>query len=230
MQPTALRDHPIIEIGDQEEVDVLNLKIYRVMPVMFILLVRVSRVREGTNGDVYFGGGSASDGSTNQSINTFGDGNVYHTPKLGGAFGKFGADYMFKPTLGFGGEYSFRFAQAPYAGLNYRPKFYDFNAIWMPISSSKQVVPELQAGIGGATLSFYFPQQCIGGLACSSSTYLVSSSHFQTHLSAGLRLYVKGGIFIRPQFDIHYVHNFYQFSSSWVPEYGAVIGYTFGRQ
>ncbi len=139
-------------------------------------------------------------------------------------------DYMFKPTIGFGGEYSFRFAQAPYAGLNYRPKFYDFNAIWMPLGTSKQVAPEFQAGVGGASLSFYFPQQCINGIACSSSTYLVSSSHFQTHLSAGLRLYVKGGIFIRPQFDIHYVNNFYQFSSNWVPEYGAVIGYTFGRQ
>ncbi len=70
----------------------------------------------------------------------------------------------------------------------------------------------------------------INGIACSSSTYLVSSNHFQVHFSAGLRVYIKGGIFIRPQFDIHYVNNFYQFGSGWVPEYGAVIGYTFGRQ
>ena len=208
----------------------LNLKIDRVLPVMVILMFGVMKFAKAQTGDVYFGGGTATDGSTNQTIDTFGDGTLYPTPKLGGAFGKFGAGYMFKPTLGLGGEYSFRFTQGPYAGLNYRPKFYDFNAIWMPISSSKQVVPEFQAGIGGATLSYYFPQQCISGIACSSSTYLVSSSHFQTHLSAGLRLYVKGGIFIRPQFDIHYVNNFYQFSSGWVPEYGAVIGYTFGRQ
>ena len=43
---------------------------------------------------------------------------------MGGVFGVFGADFMFKQHLGFNGEYSFRFAQAPYlplGGLNYRP-------------------------------------------------------------------------------------------------------------
>ena len=206
----------------------VNLKILRVLPVLLILMFGGVKFAKAQSGDVYFGVGTAMDSSSGQ-INTFGTGNI-STPKMTGAFGTFGAGYMLKPTLGIGGEYSFRFSQGSYAGLNYRPKFYDFNAIWMPLANSKKVAPEFQAGIGGASLSFYYPPQCINGLACSSSTPLISSSHFQTHLGAGLNIYVKGGIYIRPQFDVHYVNNFYQFGSNWVPEYSVLLGYTFGRR
>ena len=40
------------------------------------------------------------------------------------------------------------------------------------------MVPELQGGIGGANLKFYFPNSC-GTLGCSGSTYLQSANHFQ---------------------------------------------------
>jgi len=162
-------------------------------------------------------------------IDTFGNGVNYTTPTMNGVFGTFGADYMIKPVFGIGFEYALRFAQGSYAGLNYRPKLYDFNAIWMPISNSKKVAPEIQGGIGGASLSFYIPPQCINGIACSSSTFFTSSSHFQVHIGAGLNIYVKGGVFIRPQVDVHYVNNFYQFGSDWVPSYSVALGYTFGR-
>jgi hypothetical protein len=208
---------------------VFKFKIYQVLPVLFVLLFGGVQFAHAQGADVFFGLGSATDKSTGQLIDTFGDGNLYPAPALGGTFGTFGADFMFKPTLGVGGEYSFRFTQGPYAGLNYRPKLYDFNAIWMPLSISKKIAPEFQAGIGGATLSFYYPAQC-DQFACSSSTYLESSTHFQAHLSAGLRIYVKGGIYIKPQIDGHYVHNLYQFGSDWVPEYTVSVGYTFGRQ
>jgi hypothetical protein len=198
--------------------------------LMFVLLVGGANIANAQSGDVYFGMGTATDKATGASVDTFGDGTLLPTPKMSGVFGRFGADFMFRPTLGAGFDYSFRFNQGSYAGLNYRPKFYDFNAIWMPIANSKKVVPEFQAGAGGATLSFYLPQQCISGIACSSSTYLVSSTHFQTHLSAGVRIYAKGGIYIRPQFDVHYVRNFFQFGSNWVPEYSVAVGYTFGRR
>ncbi len=61
--------------------------------------------------------------------------------------------------IGFGAEFFSRFSQGGYAGLNYRPKFYDFNVVWMPIPKLKYVAPEFQAGIGGASLSFYLPPQ-----------------------------------------------------------------------
>ncbi len=81
---------------------------------------------------------------------------------MGGVFGVFGADFMIKPHLGINGEYSFRFAQANYLpndGLNVRPAFYDFNAVYQPTSGDKRIVPVLEGGIGGAKLSFYITQQ-----------------------------------------------------------------------
>jgi hypothetical protein len=199
---------------------------------LVILLFGSAKVAKAQSGDVYFNIGTATAKSSNQSIDTFGDGNLYTTPAMGGVFGGFGADFMFRPTLGVGFEYNARFSQAGYAGLNYRPKFYDFNAVWKPISNSGKIVPEFQAGVGAASLSFYYNQQfCDAFAGCSTSnSYLESSHHFQTHLGAGVNIYVKGGIFVRPQIDVHYVRNFYQFGSNWVPEYSFGIGYTFGKQ
>jgi hypothetical protein len=210
---------------------VSKMRIHHVLPVLFILLFGGVKFARAQSGDVYFGLGTSIDKSSGQTIDTFGDGNLYSTPKMTGLFGSFGADFMFRPSLGIGGEFSSRFAQGSYAGLNYRSEFYDFNAIWLPILSSKKVVPELQAGIGGANLKFYYSQQfCDSFSGCSTSnTYLESSNHFQAHLGAAIRMYVKGGLFVRPQVDVHYVKNFFQFGSNWVPEYTVSFGYTFGR-
>ena len=160
-------------------------------------------------------------------------GTPYTTPKLGGAFGKLGADMMITPHFGIGGQMDWRFAQTDYAGLNYRPTFYDFNGIWTPtFGSNKRVVPELEGGIGAARLSFYYPSSyCYQFAGCSSSnTFLESSNHFQVHLAGGIRFYVTPHVFIRPQVDAHYVNNFFQFGSNWVPEYGAAIGWSFGER
>jgi hypothetical protein len=98
----------------------------------------------------------------------------------------------------------------------------------MPIKS-KYVAPEFQAGIGGVSLSFYLPPQCDAITGCSSSSFLTSSRHFQTHLGMGVNFYLKNGMFIRPQADVHYVRNFSQFGSNWAPAYSIAIGYSFGR-
>lgn len=198
---------------------------------MLLLLIGSAKLADAQNASVYLGLGSAY-ASSAQPIDTFGDGTLYNTPTLGGVFVTIGGDVMVKPKLGFGAEFSFRGNQGPYAGLNYRPLFYDFNAVYQPLGSSTgRVVPELQGGLGGVDLKFYYPQSSCDQLAgCSSSnTYLESSHHFQVHGGAGVRVYIKGGIFVRPQFDIHYVHNFFQFGSDWVPEYSAAVGYTFGK-
>ena len=175
-----------------------------------------------------FGVGTARVGSSGQSIDTLGDGNLYNTPSMGGAFGKIGADVMLTPHLGIGGETDFRFSQAAYAGLNYRPVFYDFNAIYTPTRSDRRIVPEFQGGIGGVSLKFFYPQQyCDAFAGCSSSnTYLESSNHFQFHLAAGLRFYVTSHLYVEPQVDAHYVNNFFQFGSNWVPEYSASVGWS----
>ena len=180
--------------------------------------------------DVFFGVGTATASSSGQSIDTFGDGNLYGTPKMTGAFGKVGADFMIKPHFGIGGETDFRFSQGAYAGLNYRPLFYDFNGIWAPtFSRFKRIVPEFQAGIGGMNLKFYQSSaSCDAFAGCSSSNqYVESSNHFQFHLEAGVRLYLTPHIFLRPQVDAHWVNNNFQFGSNWIPEYGASIGWSF---
>jgi hypothetical protein len=176
-----------------------------------------------------FGLGTATNSANGQALDNFGD----VGPKLGGLFATFAGDYMFRPSLGFGAEYSFRTSQgnyAPQVGVNYRPVFYDFNAIWHPVPASTRVVPEFQGGLGGADLKFYESQtECaIAGVCTTLNQYIASSNHFQLHFSGGVRLYVKPSIYIRPQVDVHWVNNFQEFGSSWVPEYSVAIGYSFG--
>lgn len=172
------------------------------------------------------------DSSSGVTYDTFGTGNPYTTPRLGGTIGKVGADFMITPHFGIGAQTDFRFSQGAYLGLNYRPLFYDFNGVWMPIAHSKRVVPEFQAGLGAVNLKFYYPQSSCNVLSgCStSSTQVDSSNHFQVHLSAGVRFYATSHLFVRPQVDLRYVNNFSQFGNNWVPEYGASVGWTFGER
>jgi hypothetical protein len=183
--------------------------------------------------DVYAGVGTATDSSSHQSIDTFSTGNLFSTPGMTGAVGKVGADFMFTPLFGVGGQTDFRFSQAGYAGLNYRPTFYDFNGIFLPLGHKlKRVVPEFQAGLGAVNLKFYENQTACDAFAgCSSSNLFVEgSNHFQVHMAAGVRFYITPHLFFRPQVDARYVNNFFQFGSNWVPEYNASIGWSFGER
>ncbi len=190
----------------------------------------------------YFGMGSAIDGAATSpgcAPKFILDGvtsNCEPAPKMGGAFGVLGADVMLNPHLGFNGEYAFRFKQASYlpmGGLNARPTFYDFNAIYQPLSVGKRVVPVLEGGIGGAKVSLYFNQQfCATTNICSNqSGFFASANHFQVHGAFGLKLYVTSNVFIKPQFDAHWVHNLSQdYGSDFVPRYTISIGYTLGER
>ncbi len=202
------------------------------IPLIFALCFGVSFAQAQSGLDVFAGVGTMTDKSNGQSIDTFGTGDLFTTPKLTGAFGKAGADFMLTPHFGIGGEADFRLSQGGYAGLNFRPTFYDFNLIWAPTGRSfKRIVPEIQAGLGAANLRFYEPQSfCDSFAGCSNSnTFVESSNHFQTHLAAGIRFYATSHVFIRPQVDVRYINNFFQFNSNWVPEYSASIGWSFGE-
>lgn len=183
--------------------------------------------------DVFFGVGTATDSSSNLSIDTLGTGSPFTTPKLGGSFGKVGGDFMLTQHFGIGAETDFRFGQAAYTGFQTRPLFYDFNGIYMPtFHGFKRVVPEFEGGLGAARLSFNYSQSSCNPLTgCSTVNSSVGSSdHFQVHMSAGLRIYATSHLFIRPQVDARYVNNFFQYGSNWVPEYGASIGWSFGER
>ncbi len=223
----------------------LNLTI-RIIPLLVLLLLAGVKQASAQSVSPYFGLGSAFDGAAtsgatsttpacpSQQIFDGFTGNCEPAPTMGGVFGVFGADFMFKQHIGINGEYDFRFAQAnflPAAGLNVRPGFYDFNVIYQPTSGDKRVVPIVEGGIGGAKLSFYATQSCTPPLTCTQSQFYTSSDHFQVHGAFGVKLYVKSDIFIKPQFDLHWVDNLTdQYSRTIVPAFTISIGYTFGRQ
>jgi hypothetical protein len=206
--------------------------IIRILAISLLASVPFARTAGAQGASVFFGLGTAQNTSTGQLINTFGDGTLFPTPRMTGLFGKWGGDYMFRPYVGVGMEGSFRFSQGDYAGLKYRPSFYDFNVVLAPLPKSARIVPEFQAGLGWSKLNFYYNQQfCNSFSGCSSNnTLLTSSTHFQYHLSGGLRLYVTKNVFVRPEIDAHHVSNFFQFGRDWVTQYGASIGYSFGRE
>jgi len=214
-----------------------------------LLLGSVDAVRaQGVS--AYFGLGSATD-SAGKPINQFDStgapcpaGQFSDVPfaagcepggTMGGVFGVFGVDFMFLPHLGVNGEYAFRFAQAnflPNAGLKMRPGFYDFNIVYEPVSGLR-IVPIVEGGIGGAKMTLYVTQQCtIAGINCTYNVPAgVNANHFQVHGAVGVKLYVRPSLFIKPQFDIHYViHLTDQFGRDWVPEYTVSVGYTFGER
>ena len=182
-------------------------------------------------GNIYFGLGTATNSSNGQSLDVFGTGNYVNTPKMTGLFADVGGSLMLTPHFGAGAQVSWRASSGNYSGLNYRPIFYDFNGVWQPVRT-KRFVPEVQAGIGGVRVGFSVNQtQCDALVGCQSYTAgSESSSHFQAHAAIAARLYVTPHIFFRPAVDAHWVNNFFQFGSNWVPQYSLGIGYTVGGE
>jgi hypothetical protein len=196
--------------------------------VFLLLLGHASGYAQGRI-DMYFGMGTARDGSTNQLVDMLGTGTPMLTSSMGGVFGTVGGAVMLRPSLGAGAEVSFRFAQGDYAGLGCRPIFYDFNGIWSPALGTKRVMPEIQAGFGGVSLRFYGGTQYYNYYTGTYSNFAGSINHFQLHTGLGLRFYVKPHFFIRPQFDYHWVRNLNEFQSNSVLAYTVAIGYSFSQ-
>jgi len=151
-------------------------------------------------------------------------------PTMGGLFGMVGADYMIKPKIGISGEYTFHLRYndfLPNEGLKMRPSFYDINGFWQPFGG--RVAPFLQGGFGGARLSLRFTSSdCVTG-SCGSFTPPSSSNYYQVHLAAGAKVYIHGSIFVKPEFDMHYVFNLKPFGRNAVIGYMISGGYTFGK-
>lgn len=205
---------------------------FRTAPLVLVLLLGSAGYASAQSLSAFFGVGTATDSANGQSYDFVngGAGPFFAAPKMTGTFGVFGANFMFFKHLGVGGEYSFKFSQGDYAQLGYRPTFYDFNAIYEPWTGSKTFVPELQGGIGGATVHLYVNQAyCV--VSCQNfSTPVTNDNHFQLHGAAALRIYVKGNIFIRPAVDLHFMTSYPEFGSKLVPQYTVSIGYSFGER
>jgi hypothetical protein len=187
----------------------------------------------------YFGLGSERDrvGTTSNSVTSCPTGQLFdgllceNGPTMGGLFGEFGVDFMFRPKLGINAEYAFHFSRVnflPNDSLKMRPAFYDVNAVYQPFG--KRVAPILEGGFGVAKISLYSTGTPITGVTdISSFTAGSDRNHFQLHGEAGLKFYLRGNLFFKPELDLHYaMHLTDQFGRNLVVGYMIQAGYTFG--
>ena len=143
----------------------------------------------------------------------------------GGLTPSFSADVLLRHHFGVGTEFSWSGGRKNYGGgstLQFRPIFYDFNAIWAP-TVTKNLSPEFMAGIGAENVRYYVAPSC--GPGCQN---FVTTNHFLGHFGAGIRYYVRGNFFIRPELHVYLVRQNLQFDSDRATRYGASLGYTFG--
>jgi hypothetical protein len=195
--------------------------------------------------DVNIGFGSLHDSATGggldnaNSLNAFGtctpgSGDTFcqATGGLGGFFLGFGGDIMFTKRFGAGFQADIQPARSNYGPLQYRQSFLDVNGIYAPIDRKRFVV-QLMGGLGDARTSFSFTQSgCVGTAVCTSQTVPVgAANHLDIHAGVGVQIYLTSHVFVRPQFDYHYVPNLTnQFSSNSVPGGSIWVGYNFGER
>jgi hypothetical protein len=155
----------------------------------------------------------------------------------------FGGNLMLWKHFGVGAEVSVEPGKSDYLSLSTfgtglssdeiqsRATFYDFNGIVVPVRTKKASL-QLQGGIGGMNLKFYENQSANTALTGNQSfnQFFGSANHFQVHGGAGVQVYVTDHLFIRPQVDVHYVHNLSQYGRSTPIEAKVWIGYSFGGQ
>jgi hypothetical protein len=149
-------------------------------------------------------------------------------PEKGGLYPNLSADVIFHKRYGIGFDAVWRGGQGNFDGLGvpYRPILFDFNGVYQPRISKKTGL-DLMGGIGWQTTRFYGYEptsSCVYFGACYTS-----SDHFLVDVGAGLRYYVWGHVFVRP--EAHYYHilnNSDVFTSGDILRVGASIGYTIG--
>jgi hypothetical protein len=148
----------------------------------------------------------------------------------GGAYPGFSGDVLFWHNVGVGGEIFWKGSQGggfylSEDGVNYRPLFYAFNAVYSPKLASHTYL-ELVGGIGVMSTRFYECNQCqqFGG-----SSLVATSHHFMGDFGGGIKFYPKGGFFVRPEARIYLINNDTNYSGSYATRFGVSIGYTFGK-
>ena len=225
-------------------------RISRYLPLPFVLFCGIQLASAQSAFDLNFGVGAvqdkASSSQVDQSLNPCTTGDLYgpcvSTPALSGATIGFGGDLMLWKRFGMGAQVAFQPAKETYVnlsasaaanGLNSlavtsRMTLFDVNGIFEPVNT-KKVTLKLEGGIGGANLKFYESGSSSSVLGSqSSSQYIESANHFQVHGGVGVQIYVTDHIFIRPQFDVHYVRNLTEFGSSVVTSEMVWLGYSWG--
>ena len=187
-------------------------------------------------GDAYIGGGTMLSSSasaplipgTNCGLNSSGNAVC---PEKGGTYLNLGADVIFKRRIGAAFDINWKASQGAFGGPGgqpYRPLLFTFNGVFQPRLSKKAGL-DLFGGIGWQSTRFYGYQptsNCVYFGACYTS-----SNHFLVDVGAGLRYYVWGHVFVRPEVRVfHILNNGDNFTSDNVFRVGASIGYTIGPE
>jgi hypothetical protein len=150
-------------------------------------------------------------------------------PEKGGLYTNIGADVIFHRRLGVGFDATWKAGQGQYGGDGgqpFRPILFDFNGVYQPRINKKAGL-DLMAGIGWQSTRFY-GYQPTSGCVYFGACYL-SSNHFLIDAGAGIRYYVWGHVFVRPEVRYYNIHNnTADFGSGNVIHLGASIGYTIG--
>lgn len=173
----------------------------------------------GDKGDVALGFGSLISTS---SANATGN----YAPQTigGGLYPTASVDFYFWHHFGVQGEMSWRASRNLYEGYEpFRPIFYDINGIW-GYRLGKKIGVEAMAGIGAESARFYTGTYNCNFVTC---TDYASSNHFLGHFGGGIKLYVHGNFFIRPEAHVYLIRNNNIFSSGRAERVGASIGYSF---
>jgi hypothetical protein len=170
--------------------------------------------------DFAFGVGTISSPSASNQTN-----NGFPVESLtGGAYPAFSGDVLLFRHFGIGGDIAWRASQAQYLGFQpYRPILWSIDGMWVP-PISKHAAGEFSAGIGAESIRFY-SNVVTCGITCTNYS---TSTHFLGQFGAGLKLYLHGGFFVRPEAHLYLINNNVEFSSSHAVRYGGSIGYTFG--
>jgi len=164
--------------------------------------------------DVAFGLGTV--GTRSEGFDT-------NLPTLGGGgFLSFSGDFLFKHSLGVQGEVAWRGKSNAFQGFQpYRPILYDFNGIWAP--TWNRFGMEAMGGIGALSTRVYQQFFECNFAGCTNYT---SSNHFMGHIGGGLKFYVRGPIFVRPEAHVYFIRNNVEYSQDRATRYGVSIGYT----
>ena len=154
-----------------------------------------------------------------------------------------GGNVMAWKHFGVGAEVTFQPGQQSYVNfpanaltgqplltIKSRTTLFDFNGIYQPVRT-KKVAFQIAGGVGGANLRFYEAGQTGAAIGPSNfNEFFGSNNHFQVHAGVGVQLYITEHVFLRPQFDIHYVPNLSQFGRNLITSETVWLGYTFGGQ
>ena len=150
----------------------------------------------------------------------------------GGVYPNFSGDFIFtsKSRLGINANVAWRGGQNNYSPasafggtLPFRPILYTFNALYAPRLNDR-VTLEMYGGLGGESIRFYQPNYTCN-FNCTNYT---SSNHFLGDVGGGIRFYVTKRLFVRPEAQVYFIRNNFEFSGPRATRAGVSIGYTFG--